>query len=179
MPWPEIRFERRYGQEWVAVVPAPEVLASAPNRATWWKAYLEFTPMNVREFVALFRTNRLTALQVAANCPELVGTLLELPALLPWIAAHAILRGYPAPRWHEVNAVFERGGVFALLEWLGLPASHATLAILRNLVSPELPVSLLEPLRKVLWAPQGVFALAQMPAITPADLDDACHALAA
>jgi hypothetical protein len=177
-PWPEVQFERRYGAEWVSLTPSHDLLNAAKLSGGAWRAYLEFVPADVREFLGLFRANRLVALEVAARCPELVGALTETPALAAFVAAHAMLRESHLPRWNELNAVYERGGVFALLEWLGLPASKQTLAILHNLVSADLAPTLLVPLRSVLWRPQGIFALAQLPVITPRDLTDAC-ALAA
>lgn len=178
--WPEAQVERAYGAEWVPCAPSPGVLRSVANRvpAGAWRGYLEFLPADAREFVGCFRINRLLAVQVAARCPELVGTLTETPALTAFVAAHPALRGTPTTRWHEVNAIYERGGVFGLLEWLGLPAARQTLSILANLVAPDLAPHLLEPLRALLWRPQGVFALARLPAITDQDLSDAC-ALAA
>ena len=165
-PWPEVQVERRYGDEWVVVAPSVQALhaaASAPNAA--WRA-------------GYFRGNRIVALQVAARCPDLVGALSETPALIAFLAAHSSLRGTPREHWSEVNAIFERGGVFAVLEWLGLPASRQTLAILTNLVAADLPEALLEPLRALLWRPRGIFALAQRDVITERDVTDAC-ALAA
>lgn len=178
-PWPDAQIECNYGGEWISLSPSTAVLAAA-SRADQkaWRSYLEFTPAVVRQFLGLFRTNRMMALQVAARCPELIGTLLETPALVPFLAAHATLRGEGGPRWSAVNAVFERGGVFGVLDWLGLPGTKQALAILRNLVSPDVAPALVEPLRKTLWVPQGVFALAQSPVITERQLTDAC-ALAA
>lgn len=178
-PWPEARVERCYGADWVAVEPAADAAAAAVNAgSTAWRSYLEFVPPDVRELVAGFRSNRLLALQVSARCPDLAGALAETPALAPFVAAHAALRGWETARWHELGAVFERAGVFGVLEWLGLPATRAALAVLRNLVSPDLAPGLLEPLRQALWRPQGIFALAQLPSISDRDVADAC-ALAA
>lgn len=177
-PWPEVQFECRYGSEWVPLTPAADVLGAARPGAGAWRAYLEFVPADVREFVARFRSNRLAAIEVAAHCPELVGALTETPALTSFVAAHAALRGTDGPRWRELNAVFERSGVFGVLEWLGLPATKQALAILNNLIAADLPPSLLVPLRTLLWRPQGIFALAQLPVITERDVGDAC-ALAA
>ena len=91
-PWPEVAFECRYGEEWVSVSPAPHVLAAARISGGAWRAYLEFVPADVREFLGLFRTGRLAALEVAARCPELVGVLTDTPALTAFVAAHATLR---------------------------------------------------------------------------------------
>ncbi|WP_146180058.1 hypothetical protein [Opitutus sp. ER46] len=179
-PWPDVQFERLYGDEWLVVEPTPEVLAAAGARADrkTWQAFLSFVPAHVQEFLGRFRRHRLAALQVAARCPDLVASLEAAPALTVFVAQHAGLRGIAGPRWAELAAVFERGGVYGVLEWLGLPASRQTLAILQSVVTPDLDPLLLEPLRKVLWAPQGIFALARLPEITDRDLNDAC-ALAA
>jgi hypothetical protein len=177
-PWPDVHFERRYGSEWVRATPSTEASVSAKPSGGGWRAYAEFLPLEVRELLGFFRSNRLAALEVAARCPELVGALIETPALTPFVASHVALRESETKRWSELNSVFERGGVYALLEWLGLPATKQTLAILNNLVAPDLASSLLVPLRALLWRPQGIFALAQLPVITDQDLSDAC-ALAA
>lgn len=177
-PWPDVQFERRYGSEWIPLSPSAEVLTAARPGSGAWRAYLEFVPTEVREFLGLFRANRLSALVVAAHAQELVGMLTETPALTTFVAEHATLRGLDGARWHELNAVFERGGVFGVLEWLGLPATKQTLAILNNLVAADLAAALLVPLRTLLWRPQGIFALAQLPVITDRDVASAC-ALAA
>ncbi len=179
--WPEAQLERRYGNEWVAVggaEPAARAAVTGVEPAAW-RAYLEFVPVEVREFVGSFRANRISALQIAARCPDVVGALTETPALAGFVAAHAALRGAVTPRWSELNGVFERGGVFGLLDWLGLPASRQTIAILRQVVAPDMPERLLAPLRAMLWQPTGVFALAQLPPITDEQLAEACNALAA
>lgn len=179
-PWPEVRLERSLAGEWIPVAPTLARLQAAESHQDGpeWRAYLEFVPAAVREFVALFRRNRLVALQVAARCPDAVGALTDTPALISFVAAQAVDAAATHARWNELNAVHERGGIFAIMEWVGLPASRNTLSILRNLVAPDLPNSLLDPLRSTLWKPEGVFALAQLPTITDRDLTDAC-ALAA
>jgi hypothetical protein len=179
--WPEVRCERRYGNDWAVVnAPAEAIVAAASAlTAAEWQSYLEFAPMEVREFAGFFRQHRLAAVQVAARCPELIEVLTTTPALTPFVAAHGSLRGTGADRWEELRAVAERGGIFAILEWLGLPASHQTLAILGNVVAADLPARLLGPLREVLWRPDGIFALAQLPVITDRELTRACNALAA
>lgn len=180
-PWPEVRFERLYGDEWIAVAPTEDVLASAAQTCgpAEWRAYLEFVPAEVRRFLAPFTFTRMEALQVAVRCPELLPVLAETPALTGFVAAHAVLRGTAAPAWDEINAVFERGGIFGLLEWLGLPASRQTLAILHNLAEPDVAKRLLQPLRTMLWEPRAIFALQRLPAITDRQLAGFCHALAA
>jgi hypothetical protein len=179
--WPEVEFERRYGAEWIAVVPSEETLQAAAGNLNGvaWRSFLEFVPIEIREFLGLFRANRMVALLVVARCPALLSLLAELPTIVPFIAAHARLRGSANTSWTELNAVFERNGVYGVLEWLGLPASRQTLAILQNVVTPDLPGRLLEPLRTMLWKPQGILALAQLPEITERELSLASHALAA
>jgi hypothetical protein len=119
------------------------------------------------------------ALQVAARCPALLGTLTEVPALTAFVSSHAGLRGTGSPAWGELNAVYERNGPFGVLEWLGLPASRQTLAILQHIAQPDLPKRWLAPLRTQLWEPQTIFALQRSPAITEPQLARYCHPLAA
>ena len=180
-PWPEVRFERLYDQGWIALAPSEEVLASAALACgrQEWQPYLEFVPADVREFLAGFAFTRMEALQVVARCPALLPALVEAPALTGFVATHVSLRGMSAPGWAEINAVYDRSGVFGVLEWLGLPATRQTLAILRNVVSPDVPKRFLEPLRSLLWEPEAIFALQRMPAITDRHLARYCHALAA
>lgn len=180
-PWPEVRFESRYGDEWMPATPSEEVLASAARDcgAPAWQAYLEFVPAEIREFLGRFAIARMEALQVIARCPSLLETLLETPSLTAYLAAHAVLRGGETPSWSEIEAVHERRGVYGLLEWLGLPSSRQTLAILRNIIEPDLPKRILEPLRTILWEPTTIFALQRLPAITDRQLAHFCHALAA
>ena len=89
------------------------------------------------------------------------------------------LRGGSRSAWSEIEAVYEREGIFGLLQWLGLPASRQTLAILRNITDPDLSRRLLEPLRAALWEPEAIWALTHARAITDECLAKACHALAA
>ena len=179
-PWPEVKFERSFDHEWFAVTPAAEVLVagSAAAQGRGWQAYCEFVPPETREFVGYFRRNRLTALLIAARCPGLLDVLTATPALTSFVAEQAAMRS-GGSCWQELGAIGERAGVFGVLEWLGLPASRHTLGILRNVVSPDLPAPLLGALRTVLWRPEGIFALGQMPLITDEDLAATCHALAA
>lgn len=179
-PWPEVVFERLYGDEWIVVSPSEDVLASAAAslRNADWRPYLEFVPREVREFLEGFSCTRMEVLQVAARCPELLPALQETPALTAFVSAHARLRG-TSPAWGELAAVFERSDIFGLLEWLGLPASRQTLAILQHLAEPELPKRLLEPLRTQLWEPRTIFALQRTRAISERQLARFCHPLAA
>lgn len=182
-PWPEVRFERLYGDDWIAINPTSEILeaASLACRNRDWRPYLEFVPVEVRTFLAGFSFNRMEALQVAARCPSLLADLIETPALTAFLADHASLRGATTVAcWGEIAAVHERSGIYGVLEWLGLPASPQTLSILSHLESPDLPKRFLEPLRTQLWEPRTIFALQRMPAITDRQLANYCnHAFAA
>jgi hypothetical protein len=179
--WPEARFEFCYGDEWIAVAPDDGALAAAAQGCTDadWTGYLEFVPADVREFLRGFGPTRMEALQVAARCPALLGALAEVPALTAFISSHASLRGTAGATWAELAAVYERSGLFGVLEWLGLPASRQTLAILRHITEPDLPKRWLAPLRTQLWEPQTIFALQRNPAITEPQLARYCHPLAA
>lgn len=180
-PWPEVRFECLYGEDWIATSPTEEVLASAAQECgvAAWRPYLEFVVPEVRAFLETFGTTRMEALQVAARCPSLLALLAEVPALTAFLASHVNLRGTSEPCWTEIEAVHERSGVFGLLEWLGLPASKQTVAILQNVAERDLSKRFLAPLRSMLWEPTTIFALQRMPAITDRELARTCHALAA
>lgn len=181
-PWPEARFERLYGEDWIEIIPDCELLeaASLACRKRDWRPYLEFVPTEVRVFLASFSFARMEALYVAAKCPNLIPELSDTPALTAFLANHMTLRGTTTPGWSEITAVYDRSGIFGLLEWLGLPASRQTLTILSHLESPDLPKRFLEPLRTQLWEPRTIFALQRMPAITDRHLATCCnHAFAA
>jgi hypothetical protein len=180
-PWPEVQFERLYGEEWIPALPTDDVFASAAQAGGTlaWQPYLEFVPGDVRELLARFSFTRMEALLVAARCPALLPTLQETPALTAFVASHMALRGADTPRWDEINAVYERSDIFGVLEWLGLPASRQTLSILDNLADPDVPKRFLEPLRAMLWEPRAIFALQRMTGITDRVLARYCHALAA
>lgn len=179
--WPEVRFECLYGEDWIETSPTEDVLASAAQRCgeREWRPYLEFVPADVREFLSRFGFARMEALQVVTRCPALLPALAEAPALTAFVAAHVPLRGTSGACWAEINAVHERGGIFGLLEWLGLPASRQTLGIFSQIAEPDLPKRLLEPLRSLLWEPTGIFALQRMRSISDRELASTCHALAA
>ncbi len=179
--WPDVQLERLDGERWVPAAACEEVLASGMLQieAAVWRRYLEFLPAGERAFVAKFRYGRLAALLMVARCPQLWTDLDETPALVAFLAAHASLRGTDGPRWDEVAVVHERGGVFAVLEWLGLPAARQTLGILRNLIDPDVPRRLLEPLRSLLWQPVASSVLQRATALTDQQLARYCHALAA
>lgn len=180
-PWPDVQFERLYGAEWITVEPSEAALASAAQSCgpAAWRAYLEFVPTDVREFLSGFAFKRMEALQVVARCPELLPALVDAPALTAFVAAHGSLRGTTGPAWAEISAIFERRDVYGVLEWLGLPASRQTLTILRNISDRDVAKRFLEPLRSMLWEPRSIFALQRVPEITDRYLARACHALAA
>ncbi|MGH7943802.1 MAG: hypothetical protein ACREH8_20565 [Opitutaceae bacterium] len=180
--WPEVAFERETGSgRWVEIEFGEMVFASAALGVTpqQWRPYLEFMPPEQQEFLRLFHFSRMGALHVITRCPTLLPELTRFPALVPFIAAHVSLRGGNEPRWAEIGAVFEREGIFGMLQWLGLPASRQTLAILGNIADPEIPRRLLAPLRTALWEPEAIWALSHAPALTDERLAEACHALAA
>jgi hypothetical protein len=178
---PEVALEKQVDERWVPAMATEDVLASGmvEIEAAAWKRYLEFMPSEERAVVEKFRYGRLAALLLVARCPQLVADIDETPALVAFLAAHAALRGTDAPRWDEVAAVYERGGLFAVLEWLGLPASRETLAVLRNLIDPDVPRRLLEPLRALLWRPSASLMLQRAQEMTDAQLAKFCCALAA
>jgi hypothetical protein len=99
--------------------------------------------------------------------------------LTAFIANHASLRGLTRPCWEELCAIHERSGVFGLLEWLGLPASRQTLAVLRQIGIPDLPRRFLEPIRSLLWEPAAILGLKTHPITTDQQLARFCHARAA
>jgi hypothetical protein len=175
-PWPEVRFERLYGDDWIAINPNNELLeaASLACRNRDWRPYLEFVPTEVRTYLAGFSFNRMEALLVAARCTSLLPDLIETPAMTAFLADHVSLRGSANANWAEITAVHDRSGIYGVLEWLGLPASRQTVTILRHLESPDLPKRFLEPLRTQLWEPRTIVALQRMPAITDRHLASYC-----
>lgn len=180
--WPDVAFLREDASgQWVVDGVGEEAFASAALGVTpaQWRRYLEFVPLEERDFLASFQFSRIAALHLITRCPTLLPVLKEIPALTAFLAAHVSLRGGDEPRWTEIAAVFERDGVFGVLQWLGLPASRQTVAILRNVADPELPRRLLEPLRAALWEPEAIWALSHAPALTDERLTETCHALAA
>jgi hypothetical protein len=179
--WPEVAFERRWGEEWVADHPSDGAFAAAATdlRPATWRRFLDFVPAAERAFLAQFRISRLEALQVISRCPDLLDVLIETPALTVFVSAHVALRGALRPGWDEINAVYHRAGVFGLLEWLGLPARRETLAALANLADPEIPRRFLAPLRTVLWDVTTANAFEQAAVVTDIDLARHCHRLAA
>ena len=180
--WPDVRFEREIGpDEWLELEPGEGAFASAALGVTGrqWRRYLEFVPAAEREFLEKFQFSRMAALHVIVRCPSLLGELVQVPALTAFLTAHLGLRGGDAPAWDEITAVYERDGLFGMLQWLGLPASRQTLAILHHIADPDLPRRLLEPLRAALWEPEAIWALSHGATLTDERLMAACHALAA
>lgn len=180
--WPEVKFQREsVTGKWRTEDFGEDVFASAALGVTGnrWRRYLEFVPAAERAFLESFQFGRMAALHVIVRCPALLAELAQVPALAPFLALHLSLRGGSESRWSEIAAVFEREGIFGVLQWLGLPASRQTVAILQNIADPDLPRRLLEPLRAALWEPHAIRALSHAPALTDARLAQACHALAA
>lgn len=179
----DLAFLRECDDRWVDYAPDPSsgAFASAADIISElrWLAFLEFVSEGERELVMRFGPGRLAALAVVSRCPALMDDLQATPALVPFLAEHVILRGTTEPRWEEINAVYERGGLFALLEWLGLPASRQTLTILQRIAQPDLPRRLLEPVRSALWEPETIWLLQRTPSLTEIALQHHCHALAA
>src|SRR3954470_8303890 len=68
-PWPEVQFERLYGDEWIAAPISEDVLASAAQTcgALEWRPYLEFVPAEALDFIGRFSFARMEALLVAAR----------------------------------------------------------------------------------------------------------------
>ncbi|HKB89009.1 MAG TPA: hypothetical protein VKC60_00700, partial [Opitutaceae bacterium] len=128
-PWPELRFERQTDAGWASACPEEDAFFSTPLALdeSAWRRFLDFFPNVERTFLMQFRFGRMAALQLLARCPALLSALCETPALTSFLTFHASLRGVPGPRWEEIAAVFERNGVFGILEWIGLPASRQTL----------------------------------------------------
>ena len=180
--WPEVRFLREdVSGRWAEAGIEETAFASAALGVTpsQWRRYLEFVPAAEREFLEVFQFSRMAALQLITRCPTLLPALQEYPALAAFLTSHVSLRGGDEPCWAEIAAVFERDGIYGVLQWLGLPSSRQTLAIVRNIADPDLPRRLLEPLRAALWEPEASWALSHAPILTDERLAEACHALAA
>lgn len=181
--WPEVEFQRQSDGVWVAFEPDPsdEVFASAAvmlGRAEW-NRYLDFVPAAERAFLETFSWNRLAALAVVTRCPALLAELVAIPALTAFVAAHVALRGGSAPAWSEASAVYERGGIFGLLEWLGLPATRRTLDTLGSLEEPDVARRLLADLREALWSPLAGALLQRRQSVSERELSARLHVLAA
>lgn len=180
--WPEARFERETAEgAWTPESPSEDVVASGAVALddAGWRRYAEFLPSDERALLGRFHLGRLSVLQAFLRCPALLSELAATPALAAFLANHASLRGTPGPRWEELAAIFERGGIFGLLEWLGLPASRQTLGILQQITDPDVPRRLLEPLRLSLWEPEGIWLLRHAGPMSDRQLARRCQALAA
>src|SRR5262245_27602447 len=151
--WPDVGFKRETAPgTWQTTHLGENACASAALGVTGkqWRAFLEFVPAPGREVLERFQFGRMAALQVIVRCPSLLEEIRRIPALVAFLNIHLSLRGGDEPRWSEIIAVFERDGIFGVLQWLGLPASRQTIAILQNIADPDLPRRLLEPLRAAL-----------------------------
>lgn len=179
--WPEVRFLRRDDTDWVPAYPDEQAFASAARSLTpeGWAAYLEYVPPTERSLIEQFRFGRVAALYLITICPALLTDLQDTPALANFLSNHRLLRESEKCGWSEIAAVHERNGIFGVLEWLGIPASRQTLTILRNIVDPDIPRKLLEPLRSLLWEPAAIVILQKVPGMTDRELARYCHALAA
>lgn len=176
--WPELTFSRLKDDSWQEFTPDPAsfVFASAAivlDRAAW-ENFLSFLPAEERALVETFKADRLGALAVLARCPAMRDDLRATPALVSFLASHTVLRGTVGPRWEEINAIYDRAGIYGLLEWLGLPASPQTLAILEKIEEPHVPRRLLEPLRTVLWEPETIWFLQQAESISERQIHERC-----
>jgi hypothetical protein len=179
---PDVRFERATDRgAWSPAEPTEDVIASGAVAMDdgGWRRYSEFLSAEERAFLGKFHFGRLGALQVITHCPALLAELVETPALTAYLANHASLRGEAGSRWDEIAAIFERSRIFGVLEWLGLPASRQTLAILQQITDADLPRRLLEPLRMNLWEPEGIWRLRHAGPMTDRQLTRRCQALAA
>ena len=179
--WPHPTFQIRTDDGWVSRVPDELLLASAAKHLTAgdWDRYLQSLPSEERSFVETFRQGRLAALHVLTLCPALARKCQETPALVCFLTHHRSLRGTQRFCWDEMEAVHERSGLFAVLEWLGLPATRDTLKVLRAIADPDLPFRLLEPLRASLWEPRSRSALSHTEVLDDRRLSLLCHPVAA
>lgn len=178
----ELNFFRETDSGWVSWQPDPStsIFSSAADgiSETRWHAFLEYVPTAARRLLEMFDVGRAGVLAVVAFCPGLVADLLATPALAPFVAEHARLRGTEV-RWEEIATVHNRSGVYALLEWLGLPASRQTLTILQKIAEPDLARRLLEPIRVSLWEPETIWFLEHTPMLTERTLTHHCDCVAA
>ncbi len=152
--WPEVAFEKEISPGlWRPYTPDARTDSFCAGAVTLtarhWKAYLEFCPAEWRTLIERFAFHRLHALTALAYCPALLADFAEYPVLALLAAAHSDLRS-ALPEWNELNVVRERGTVFSVLEWLGLPNTKACLDHLDGL-DPDLPVRDLGRVREILW----------------------------
>lgn len=179
----DLNFFREAADGWTLWEPDPSsaVFSSAADAISdvRWSAFLDYVPSAERRLLEQFDIGRMAVLAVVARCPQLTADLLATPALAPFVAEHVRLRGIPAPRWDEIAAVHARGGVYALLEWLGMPASRQSLLILQKIATPDLARRLLEPIRVSLWEPETLWVLQHMPSLSERALAHHCECVAA
>lgn len=152
--WPEVAFEKEIAPGlWRPYTPDPRSDSFCNGAVSLtkrqWNAYLEFCPSEWGQLVERFSFHRLHALAALAYTPALTEDFLENPVIALLVAAHADLRE-SLPEWAELNAVRERGTMFAVLEWLGFPSTRACLDHLDRL-DPDLPVRDLTRVRAILW----------------------------
>lgn len=154
MPNP-LCFEYRTASGWAPHCPNPTedswADAELAVQNADWNGFLSFTEPWVRDLASQFEAHRLAALAVAASCPELGRALCGIPSLTVLVAIHGSLRGESRPHWEEIDAIYERNGIYGVMEWLGLPASRSALAAFRLIEDPALPLSLANRLRENLW----------------------------
>ena len=153
--WPEVAFEKEISPSlWVPYTPDPSSDAFTSGAVMLekrrWKAFLEFFPADWGRFIDRFSFHRLHALAALAYAPALHEDFEATPLLALMVAIHADLRGLAGTQWGELNALCERGSVFGVLEWLGLPSTHACLDKLGS-IDPDLPVRDLSRVREMLW----------------------------
>lgn len=153
--WPEVAFEKEISPGlWRPYTPDPlsDVFSSGAVmlQRRRWVPYLEFCPEEWQQVIGRFAFHRLHALVALALVPSLVDDYQERPVLALLVAAHSELRGGGLPQWGELHAVAERGGVFAVLEWLGLPSTARCLEQLGEM-EPDLPMRELGRVRDLLW----------------------------
>lgn len=152
--WPEVAFEKEITQGlWRPFTPDPRgdvfCAGAVMLDARRWKLYLEFFPLSWQRLIERFSFHRLHALTALALGPALQEDFEEWPVLALLVGAHSELRGC-APEWCELNALRERGNIFSVLEWLGMPSTSAALEQLGSL-DLDLPVRELRRVREVLW----------------------------
>jgi hypothetical protein len=153
--WPEVAFEKEISPSlWVPYTPDPSSDAFTSGAVMLdkrrWSIFLEYFPTNWTRFIGRFSFHRLHALAALAYAPALQEDFAETPLLALLVAIHADLRGLAGAQWGELNALCERGSVFGVLEWLGLPSTRACLDQL-GLIDPDLPVRDLSRVREMLW----------------------------
>jgi len=164
--WPEVAFEKEISPSlWVPYTPDPSCDAFTSGAVMLekrrWKPFLEFFPADWSRFIQRFSFHRLHALAALAYAPALQEAFEDTPLLALVVAIHADLRGVAGAQWGELNALCDRGSVFAVLEWLGLPSTRACLDQLGT-IDPDLPVRDLNRVREMLWQRHDVAVRARV-----------------